>query len=146
MTEHSLSQLIKASFKAVTEKTQHLLVILTPDRRIPMGGTNKIIKAVNNDAELFSKLDELMKDNNNAEIDEVALQLLNYPLLPCNPSSPKWKGSATLRAVLSNILIKAGFGRQGTKKNLGIGIGSTPIGWPQQQIPWKNFKGASRSK
>ena len=85
-----------------------------------------------------------MKDNNNVEGDVAALQLLDYPLLPCSPSSPKWKGSIKLRAILSKMLIRAGYGRQGTKKNLGVGI--PPIGWPQQQIPWENFKGASRSK
>ena len=67
MTEHSLPQFIKASVKAGTEKTQHLLVILTPDGRIRMGGTDNIVNAVNNDAELFGKLDEMMKDINNAE-------------------------------------------------------------------------------
>ena len=86
----------------------------------------------------------MMKDINNVEGDVAALQLLDYPLLPCSPSSPKWKGSIKLRAILSKMLIRAGYGRQGTKKNLGVGI--PPIGWPQQQIPWENFKGASRSK
>ena len=67
MTEHSLPQLIKASVKAANEKTQHLLVILTPDGKIRMGGTDNIVNAVNNDAELFGKLDEMRKYINNAE-------------------------------------------------------------------------------
>ena len=46
MTEHSLSQIIKASVKATTEKTQHLLVILTLDGRIRMAGTDNIVDTV----------------------------------------------------------------------------------------------------
>ena len=41
------------------------------------------------------------------------------------------------------MLLRAGYGRSGTKKNMGAGV--PPVGWPDQVIAWENFTGPSRS-
>ena len=145
MSEKSLDQLVKASVRAAQGQLQHILVVLTPDGRIRLNGTDNLVNALNQDRELLERVDNFITNNKNEEGEVGALALLDYPLLPCSPYSAGWKGvgSKKKRGILSKMLVRAGYGRAGTKKNLGVGV--PPIGWPDQVIPWENFKGPSRS-
>ena len=70
--------------------------------------------------------------------------VLNYPLLPYSPYSPKWKGSPMIRGVLTKMVARAGHGRNG--RNQALGVGAAPFGWPMDVIQWTDYKGACRSK
>ena len=144
MTEKSLDQLIKASTKAATEQLQHLLVVITPDGRIRLNGTDNMVTALYNDVELLNQIETVMQGNKQEGGGVNAMALLDYPLLPCPPSSEYWKGSKKIRGILSKMLLRAGYGRAGTKKNLGVGL--PPLGWPEDIIAWTDFKGPTRSR
>ena len=108
MTEISLDQLIKASTKAATEQHQHLLVMITPDGRICLNGTDNMVTAVYGDVDLLNRIEAVMEGNKQEGGDVTAMALLDYPLLPCPPFSAKWKGSNKIRGILRKMLPRAG--------------------------------------
>ena len=145
MSEMSLDQLVKASVRAAQGQLQHILVVLTPDGRIRLNGTDNLVNALHQDRELLERVDNFIMNNKNEDREVGALALLDYPLLPCSPYSAGWRGvgSKKKRGILSKMLVRAGYGRAGTKKNLGVGV--PPIGWPDEVIAWEDFKGPTRS-
>ena len=145
MSEKTLVNLIKASDKAVKGRLQHLIAIVTPDGRIQLNGSANMVKAVNEDIDILNKLKGAMLGNVLGKEDEIVpSQILDYPLLPCSPFSSNWQrqGSIKARSILSTMMSRAGYGRCGTKQQLGVG--EPPYGWPQG-ISWKKYSGATRS-
>ena len=63
MSEKSLDQLVKSSTKAASEQLQHLLVMLTPDGRLRLNGTDNFVNALYGDVELLDRIEILIKSN-----------------------------------------------------------------------------------
>ena len=143
MSEKSFVKLLKASEKASLEQIQHLVVVLTPDGRVQVTGSANIVNSVTTNEELYRTIQTTMLDNMEASGNITPSIMLDYPLLPCSPFSPLWKGSAMMRGVLSKMLVSAGYGKSGRSRKLGVG--NPPIGWPDH-ISWTDFSGATRSK
>ena len=144
MTEKSFAKLVQASDKAAKEQVQHLLVLLTPDGNLQINGATNFVNSLNNNEDLYRHLQTTLLDNKQIEGSITSAQVLNYPLLPCSPFSPNWKGSAMIRSVLTKMLVRIGYGDGGGKKKK-LGIGEPPMGWPDH-ISWQDFSGATRSK
>ena len=124
MSEKTLVNLIKASDKAVKGRLQHVVAILTPDGRIQFNGSANMVKALNENAALHNQIKDAMLANVlGSEEEIVPSQTLDYPLLPCSPFSSSWQkeGSTKARSILSTMMSRAGYGRSGTKKQLGVG-------------------------
>ena len=144
MSDKSLAKLLKASEQASHDQLQHLLVVLTPDGRVQVIGSANIVGCVTENTELYQALHSTMLDNMQTSGDTITpSRVIDYPLLPCSPFSPQWKGSAMIRGVLSKMLLSVGYGKSG--RNRKLGVGTPPLGWPLH-IPWANFSGSTRSK
>ena len=143
MSDKSFLKLLKASEKASIEQIQHLVVVLTPDGRVQVTGSANIVNSVTTNEELYRTIQTTMLDNMEAIGNITPSIMLDYPLLPCSPFSPHWKGSAMIRGVLSKMLVSAGYGKSGRSRKLGVG--NPPTGWPDH-ISWTDFSGATRSK
>ena len=143
MSEKSYVKLLKASEKASLEQIQHMVVVLTPDGRVQVTGSANIVNSVTTNEELYRTIQTTMLDNMEASGNITPSIMLDYPLLPCSPFSPHWKGSAMIRGVLSKMLVSAGYGKSGRSRKLGVG--NPPTGWPDH-ISWTDFSGATRSK
>ena len=135
---------MQASDKAAKDQVQHLLVLLTPDGNLQINGATNFVNSLNNNEDLHRHLQTTLLDNIQREGIITSAQVLNYPLLPCSPFSPNWKGSAMIRSVLTKMLVRIGYG-DGGGKNKKMGIGEPPVGWPDH-ISWQDFSGATRSK
>ena len=144
MSDKSLAKLLKASEQASHDQLQHLLVVLTPDGRVQVIGSANIVSCVTENTELYQALHSTMLDNMQTSGATITpSRVIDYPLLPCSPFSPQWKGSAMIRGVLSKMLLSVGYGKSG--RNRKLGVGTPPLGWPVH-IPWANFSGSTRSK
>jgi len=145
MSEKTLVNLVKASDKAVKGRLQHVIAIVTPDGRIQLNGSANMVQAVNGNTALLNQLQDVMLGNVLGKEEAIVpSQTLDYPLLPCSPFSSSWQrqGSTRARSILSTMMSRAGYGRSGTKKQLGVG--EPPYGWPQG-ISWEKYSGATRS-
>ena len=143
MSQRAVAKLVAASDAAAISQVQHLLVVLSADGQLEFSGSNTFINTLQSDETVFFGLQELLLSKK-VEGNIKPCHILNYPLLPCSPLSPSWKGSHMISAYLTSMLTSTGHGGNGVKRKLGTGI--SPPGWPAEVIEWKNYKGATRSK
>ena len=139
-----MGKLLKASTQACKENLQHLFIVLTEDGRMQINGSLNFVNSVNANEELLTTIHQTLSSNVMKEGEILSAQVLDYPLLPCSPFSPEWKGSAKIRGILTAMLSRLGYCDGGAAKKLGLG--DAPHGWPANILPWADFKGATRSK
>ena len=135
--EKSVSNLFKSSAKASEHQVQH--IVFTLNAVLAAGSHNMIASFVGN-PELFDQVQTAMRSSYTQEpVIHANTHQLHYPLLPCPPTSSKWKGE--VYGVLTKMLVTAGYGRHAMKLSEGL----PPLGWPVD-IDWTKFIGATRSK
>jgi len=101
----------------------------------------------------YTKMENVKNEILNLSIQSETLEstqmndtaMMSYDLLPCSPYTPDWRslGGGILRRVLTKLLVSAGYKRSG--KIARLGVGSPPPGWPEDIIPWPNYRGTTRS-
>ena len=97
MSANLCKKLVKASADASMHGVQHILMLLRPDGTIAVSGSDNILPAVVGNAELYDKLVTTITENRQEEGGRVLpFSVLDYPLLPCSPYSPQWKGSGMI--------------------------------------------------
>ena len=142
MTEKAIGKLMKASDIAANDQMQHIVIMMSNDGQFVVTGSANFTEAIKNTAD-FSNLKGILIDNKQKEGVIGPSQLVSYPLLPCSPYSPAWKGNGMIRSVLTRMLARIGYGDGGRNKKLGVG--NPPFGWPEN-ISWQEFNGSTRSK
>ena len=141
----NFNKLVKASAEASKKQVQHVLFTVKPgEEKNHASGSDNFMRAVYGSQELLSAIDSvLMPSITKDQVLHANTHQTDYDRLPCSPYSADWKGSAKIRRVLRNILTKAGFGRAGNERRLGVG--APPLGWPED-ISWANYTGSTSSK
>ena len=141
----NFNKLVKASAEGSKNQVQHILFTVKPGgAKIHASGSDNFMRAVYGSQELLSAIDSVLLPNITKEqVLHANTHQTDYDLLPCSPYSAEWKGSAKIRGVLRKILTKAGFGRAGNERKLGVG--APPLGWPED-ISWTNYTGSTSSK
>ena len=139
--EKSVANLFKSSGKASENQVQHIVFTLNAaDGKVLAAGSHNMIATFVGSPELFDLVQTAMRNSYTQEpIIHANTHQLNYPLLPCPPTSIKWNGE--VYGVLTKMLVTAGYGRHAMK----LGEGRPPLGWPED-IDWTKFVGATRSK
>ena len=143
---NSFEKIMKASAVAAENQVQHLMLVLTPDRKkIHLSGSDNFLGAFMADNHLSAQMETLFLNNivDDAQVKAANTHQVDFDLLPCSPFSPQWKGSAMIRKVLRNMLNKLGYSKAGRAKKLGVG--APPVGWPSD-IDWSNYTGSTSSK
>ena len=136
------SALFKASKKACDAQVQHIVFTIDAEGKVLASGSQNIMAAMVLNPDTFDATKQLMRGvYSHDPVTYANTYQLDYPPLPCAPSSPQWKDGAKVRAVLTQMLVTAGYGRHARK----YGEGQEPLGWPED-LEWNNFKGATRSK
>ena len=139
--ERMASALFKASAKASEAQIQHILFTIDAEGKVLASGSQNMMAAMVLDPNMFEATKQLMRNvYSNEPVSHANTHQLDYPPLPCAPDSPEWKDGAKVRAVLTQLLVTAGYGRHARK----YGQGQPPFGWPED-VDWNNFKGATRS-
>ena len=85
------------------------------DGRIQINGSSNFVQAMNDNQEIYRQLQTVLLGNKQTDGVIAPAFLLNYPLLPYSPFSPKWKGSAMIRTVLTKMLTNIRYGDSGIK-------------------------------
>ena len=143
MSANSCKKLVKASADASAKGVQHLLAVLKPDGTVVMSGSDNILHAVFGNIDLCTALQTTIISHRQEEGGVVRPAIvMTFPLLPCSPYSPSWKGSGMIRKVLDDMVNVAGYGKYGKK----LGQGEPPLGWPGDVVEWVGYAGAARSK
>ena len=121
MSKENVEKLDEAGRKATANGVQHFVATLK-DGKLLLSGSQNFVVPLLEDEELFSKLRTFMLDSKvdeDEEISHASNKIPEFALLPCSPFSPQWKGSANIRKILREMLIKVGFKASGRKKSLG---------------------------
>lgn len=135
------SALFKASAKASEAQLQHIVFTIDAEGKVLASGSQNMMSAMVLDPNMFEATKQLMRHvYSNEPVSHANTHQLDYPPLPCAIDSPEWKDGARVRAVLTQLLVTAGYGRHARK----YGQGQPPLGWPED-VDWNNFKGATRS-
>ena len=144
MSDKEMVLRCRASDKAAKAKVQHVMLAITADGQVHINGSVNLIQGL---ADHPSLLEELKSNIITNKLDEgseiIPTGSLAYPLLPCSPYTTKWPGSKEVRNILTRMLVRGGYSRNG--KNKALGSGEAPPGWPEYVIPWASYKGACRS-
>ena len=130
-------QLCRASDKAAKAQVQHIVLALTPDGEIHINGSGNMIDGMLAQPAILGQVKGIMIASQQAMGEVKPVVVLDYPLLPCSPYSPKWKGSPMIRGVLTKMVAGAGHGRNG--RNQALGVGDAPFGWPMDIIQWTEY-------
>ena len=143
--KRNLNKIFKTSEDAAIGQLHHLLLVVLPDGRLRVSGSDDFVPALKENEELYHKVEKLLEDSYARDRKISSLGMVDYPRLPCSPFSPEWGKvtSATVRSILNNML--ASTGHTGPGKNKSCGVGDCPVGWPHNIISWDNYKGASRA-
>ena len=144
-TNNPSKKLLNASAQASGKGVHHLLLMVTENGEFRVPGSEDIAVAVYEDTEFFNQLQNKVKENSQALNDatkHMKIFQMVYDPLPCSPYSPEWKGTRFIRGVFRKIMARAGYGKAGHKRTLGVG--PAPLGWPAD-IDWANFKGSTNS-
>ena len=140
-----LKNLLQVSEAASHTTCQHIVLSVFSEGKIHAAGSDNLVTGLVSDIELYRKIKACIKSHVTEEaVGYATTHALAYTPLPCSPSSAGWKqlGTATVRGILRDMLVCAGYGRgKGAKK---LGVGPAPVGWPAQ-ADWPNFKGSTRS-
>ena len=135
MSEQDMVKLTRASDKAAEVKVQHILLSVTQDGQVHLNGSDNLIRGLVAQPDLFNQLKSNIKTNKLDEGSAVSpAGGVVYPLLPCSPYSRDWPGSKEVRGILTRMLARAGYSRNGRNQSLGSGV--APIGWPEEIISW----------
>ena len=140
MSNNASKKLLKASTEATVKGVQHVLAIVKPDGSFDMSGSDNIIKAIMDKADLYQSLHGTVTAKRQEGGEVLPVIVLTFPFLPCSPYSKAWKGSAMIRRVLDSVVTAAGYGKYGHK----LGQGEAPNGWPGD-AEWVGYAGAGRS-
>ena len=144
MSDQEMVLLCRASDKAAKAKVQHVMLAITADGQVHINGSVNLIQGLADHPGLLEELKSNIKNNKLEEGSEVTpTGSLAYPLLPCSPYTTNWPGSKEVRNILTRMLTRGGYSRNG--RNKALGSGEAPPGWPDHIIPWANYKGACRS-
>ena len=144
MSDKEMVKLVRASDKAAKAKVQHIMLAITADGQVHLNGSTNLIQGITDQPGLFDMLKTNMKANQLEEGSDITpTGSLVYPLLPCSPYSNEWPGSKKVRNILTSMLTRGGYSKNGRNQALGSGV--APPGWPENVIPWANYKGACRS-
>eukprot|EP00092_Neocalanus_flemingeri_P039743 GFUD01043282.1.p1 GENE.GFUD01043282.1~~GFUD01043282.1.p1 ORF type:complete len:434 (-),score=90.42 GFUD01043282.1:6-1307(-) len=149
----SIAKLIRVSKESAGTNASNLLLTFTENGKIRADGSTNLVQALINNPEVLHSLEELLlkakenedENNNTDAVDVSAVFPLQYPRLPCPPSTPLWKkiSSTDFRSILRKMMSALGYGKKGI---LRLGMGDPPLGWPtNEDIPWENFTGSTRS-
>ena len=84
-------------------------------------GSDNLATGMVSDVELYRKAKACIKSHATEESDGYATthaHALAYPHLPCSPSSTGWKqlGTHTVRGILKDMLVCAGYGTMGGER------------------------------
>ena len=144
MSEQDMVKLTRASDKAAEVKVQHILLSVTQDGQVHLNGSDNLIRGLVAQPDLFKQLKSNIEANKLDEGSAVSpAGGVVYPLLPCSPYSKDWPGSKEVRGILTRMLARAGYSRNGRNQSLGSGV--APVGWPEETISWASYKGSCRS-
>ena len=144
MSEQDMVKLTRASDKAAEVKVQHILLSVTQDGQVHLNGSDNLIRGLVAQPDLFKQLKSNIEANKLDEGSAVSpAGGVVYPLLPCSPYSKDWPGSKEVRGILTGMLARAGYSRNGRNQSLGSGV--APVGWPEEIISWASYKGSCRS-
>ena len=144
MSDQEMVLLCRASDKAAKAKVQHVMLAITADGQVHINGSVNLIQGLADHPGLLEELKSNIKNNKLDEGSEVTpTGSLAYPLLPCSPYTTNWPGSKGVRNILTRMLTRGGYSRNG--RNKALGSGEAPPGWPEYIISWANYKGACRS-
>ena len=120
---------------------------MSSDEKVHAAGSDNLVTGMVSDVELYRKAKACIKSHATEESDGYATthaHALAYPHLPCSPSSTGWKqlGTHTVRGILKDMLVCAGYGRGKGRRSLVLAL--PPVGWPAE-ADWATFKGSTRS-
>ena len=120
MAANQCKKLLKASKDSSNKIVQHLPAVIKPDGSIAFSGSDNILRAIVNHAEVYSNLQTTINANRQEEGIPVShLEVVTYPYLPCSPYSDSFKGSAMIRKALDSLVTTAGYGKYGHKHRAG---------------------------
>ena len=119
MSNNASKKLLKASTEATVKGVQHVLAIVKPDGSFDMSGSDNIIKAIMDNADLYQSLHGTVTANRQEGGEVLPVNVLTFPFLPCSPYSKAWKGSAMIRRVLDSVVTAAGYGMASKDTSLG---------------------------
>ena len=106
-----LKNLLQAS-EAVSHSStcQHIVLSVSSDGKVHAAGSDNLVTGLVSDVELYRKAKACIKSHATEESDGYAT---THTHLPCSPSSAGWKqlGTHTVRGILKDMLVCAGYGR-----------------------------------
>ena len=105
------------------------------------------MQAVMNDNLLYRKLKKTLTES--FITDRIEAQgVYEYPRLPRSPFTKDWEKITLdqLRSIVSEMIRCCGKNREkgNDGKRIRLSVGDPPEGWPNEQIPWNKYKGATR--
>ena len=109
------NKLLKASREAVAGNLQHIVMTVDPKGEVGLAGSLNLIQGLFSEDNLNSTIARNLKNNFSPKGNIEFCSTLAFPLLPCSPSSRKWKGSTMIQKIASKTLTASGYVNSGRK-------------------------------